>query len=220
VSSNPTQIYFLVNLHIGYQWPVSKAATKLELPSFQIMVRRYLYDHFYPNSEVPSYLLDDAAYPEFSGRISIFYSATAIFHSESDNSSISGLHREHIRATPSWRNGQPRYDCAFIYSKTNRLKFNVARILTFFSFVHEQEQFQCALVHWFFCVTDGPDEDTGLWIVGPGFIEGGDPYLGIIDIGSIYRAAHLIPVYGSSQYVARSLTMHDSLDTTMPLGLD
>ena len=177
------------------------------------MIRRYLYDHFYPNSEVPSYLLDDAAYPDFNGRISIFYSATATFHSASDISNISGLRCEHIRATPSWRNGQPRYDCAFIYSKRNILKLTVARILTFFSFVHEGEQFQCALVHWFFCAADRPDEDTGLWIVGPGFIEGGEPHIGIIDIGSIYRAAHLIPVYGSSQYVARSLTMHDSLDT-------
>ena len=200
-------------MYVGYRWPISKAATKLDLPSFQLMVRRYLYDHFYPNSELPSNLLDDVAYPEFSGRVSIFYSATATFHSASDISGISGLHRENIHATPSWRNGQPRYDCAFIHPKTNTFKFNVARILTFFSFVHGGEQFQCALVHQFFCVADGPDEDTGLWIVEPGFTEGGGPQLEIIAIGNIYRAAHLVPVYQSSQYVARSLTMHDSLDT-------
>jgi len=177
------------------------------------MIRRYLYDHFYPNSEIPSHLLDDVAYPEFNGRISVFFSAVAIFRSASDISGISGLRREYIRATPSWRNGQPRYDCAYAFSNTDQHRFDVVRIMAFFSFVNEEEKFWCALVHQFSRVGDEPDEDTGLWIVEPDYSEDNEPRLAIIGINQIYRAVHLIPVYGTSEYVERSLTMHDSLDT-------
>jgi hypothetical protein len=177
------------------------------------MIRRYLYDQFYPNSEIPSHLLDDVAYPEFNGRISVFFSAVAIFRSASDISGISGLRREHIRATPSWRNGQPRYDCAYTFSNTDEHRIEVVRIMAFFSFVDEGKQFWCALVHQFSCVGSKPDEDTGLWIVEPDYSEDNEPHLAIIGISKIYCAAHLIPVYGTSQYVERSLTMHDSLDT-------
>jgi hypothetical protein len=85
--------------------------------------------------------------------------------------------------------------------------------MAFFSFFHGREKFQCALVHQFSRVGDDPDEDTGLWIVEPSYSEDNDPHLAIIGIGQIHRAAHLTPVYRTSQYVARSLTMHDSLNT-------
>jgi hypothetical protein len=40
----------------------------------------------------------------------------------------------------------------------------------------------------------------------------GNPLLAIVHIDCIYRAAHLIPAYRTSQYLSRSLTMHDTLD--------
>jgi hypothetical protein len=68
------------------------------------------------------------------------------------------------------------------------------------------------LIHWFSRIGTGPDEVTGLWVVELDYIDG-DPHLGIIHIDSIYRAAHLLPVFRTNQYISQSLMMHDSLDT-------
>ena len=69
-----------------------------------------------------------------------------------------------------------------------------------------------ALVQWFSIVGTKPDDETGLWMVQPDFQDDERPYLGIIPLESILRAAHLIPVYRTSAFVSRSLTMHDTLD--------
>jgi hypothetical protein len=98
---------------LEYRWSLDKVAEQLNLPSFPIMVRQFLYDQLYPDSDIPSSQLEVTAYPEFGGRISIFYSAISIFRAPSDFSNVNNLRREYIRATPSWRNGAARYDCVF-----------------------------------------------------------------------------------------------------------
>jgi hypothetical protein len=214
-------VYFHLSYKTEYRWSIEKAAEKLELPSFRIMIRRFLYDQLYPDSKLPSYQLETTAYPNlYEGlRISIFYSATATFRAPSDISGIAGMHREYIRATPSWRHGPARYDCMFVNSAddsdteseaTNHLE--IARVMAFFSFVHEEEEYQCALVHWFSRPDTEPDENTGLWVVEPDF-DDDKPHLAIIHVDSIYRAAHILPVYQTNQFTSRSLTMHDTLDT-------
>jgi hypothetical protein len=40
------------------------AAARLELPSFPIMIRRFLYDQLYPDSPIPSADLSVAVYPQ------------------------------------------------------------------------------------------------------------------------------------------------------------
>ena len=178
------------------------------------MLRAFLYDQLYPNSTIPSSELSIHAYPPFSGRVSIFYTATATFRAPSDLSGIGSMRREIIRATPSWRNGQPRYDTVFINSGPSEEGMGgleVARVLTFFSIRHEEKLYPSALIHWFSRVGDEPDEDTGLWVVKPDFDDGGKPDLAIVHVDTILRAAHLIPVY-ESQYIRQSLTMHDTLD--------
>ena len=183
------------------------------------MVRRFLYDQLYPNSPIPSYQLEVTAYPNFDGRIFIFYSATATFRAPSDISGINGMHREFIRATPSWRQGPARYDCIFVNSaddteaeSTHRLE--IARVMAFFSIVqaHKEDEYQCALIHWFSRPDTEPDEDTGLWVVEPESDDDGNPHLAIVHVDSIYRAAHLLPVYQTNQFTSRSLTMHNTLD--------
>lgn len=101
---------------IGYKWSLLAAAAQFELPSFPTMIRHFLYDQLYPNSRIPSSELSTHAYPEFCGKISIFYNATATFRAPSDFSGIGCMRREYIRATPSWRRGSPRYDPVFINS--------------------------------------------------------------------------------------------------------
>jgi len=199
---------------IEYKWPLLKAADQLELPSFPSMVRHFLYDQLYPNSVIPSSELSIHALPEFYGKVSIFYNATATFRAPSDFSGIRSMRREYIRATPAWRNGRPRYDMVFLNSDPSQegmRGLEVARVMIFFSFVHEGKQYPCALIHWFSRIGEEPDEDTGLWVVKPEFYDNGKPHIAIIHVDTICRAAHLIPVY-PSQFIRRSLTMHDTLD--------
>jgi hypothetical protein len=217
--STPSQLSRLSYIHssqIEYRWSVEKAAEKLELPSFQIMIRRFLYDQLYPDSRLPSDQIDTNAYPNLNGGVSIFYSATATFRAPSDISGITGMHREYIRATPSWRLGPARYDCIYVNSADESESMHgleIARVMAFFSVVHGEEEYQCALIHWFSRPGTGPDENTGLWVVEPDFDDDGNPFLDIVHVDSIYRAAHLLPVYKTTEYTLRTLTMHDTLDT-------
>jgi hypothetical protein len=48
--------------------------------------------------------------------------------------------------------------------------------------------------------------------VEPEVQQDGQPYLAIVHLDTIFRAAHLIPAYRTSDFVKRSLTMHDTLD--------
>ncbi|KIK37310.1 hypothetical protein CY34DRAFT_92952, partial [Suillus luteus UH-Slu-Lm8-n1] len=41
------------------------------------------------------------------------------------------------------------------------------------------------------------NEDTGMWVVQPAHNNNNTPHISVIHIDSIYRAAHLIPVYGT-----------------------
>ena len=161
-------------------------------------------------------MADPSHGPDFNIKVSIFYSALAVYHAPSDICGISGLRREHIRATPSWRNQQPRYDCVFVHSESSigqgRRQLDVARVMAFFSFNYDGKLFSCALVHEFAYSSRRPDKDTGLWIVVPKFVEAVQPCLRIIDLDKIFRAAHLIPVYKTRSFIPRSLTMDKTLD--------
>ena len=54
------------------------------------------------------------ACPLFDGKIHIHNSAVATFYVPSDPSGLGGMCREYLQATPSWRKGPARYDCAFL----------------------------------------------------------------------------------------------------------
>lgn len=191
------------------------AARKLELPDFPQLIRRFLYDQTYPNARFPSSQVSIDACPVFVGKISIFYSASATFRAPSDPSGPSSMRREYIRATPSWRKGHPRYDCIFINTQpelAGMRGLGVARVFLFFSFVHGDTYYPCALVQWFSVIGDEPDDETGFWMVEADVCDNEQPSLAIIHLDSIYRAAHLVPAYRSSDFVNRLLTMHDTLD--------
>jgi hypothetical protein len=88
----------------------------------------------------------------------------------------------------------------------------VARVICFFSFKHNWEVYPCALIQWFEKIGDCPDEDTGMWMVAPSFHEDGSRNLAVIHIETVFRAAHLIAIYGS-EYIPHSLKFYHSLDT-------
>jgi hypothetical protein len=122
---------------------------------------------------------------------------------------------ERIHAIHAWRNGPGRYDCVFVNtdpSVDGMLGLDIARVRLIFSFKHEDKIFPCALVHWFSRVGDSPDEHTGMWIVRPEFAEDGTQTASVIHIDTIFRAAHLMPVFGNDP-VPRYLSFTDSLDS-------
>jgi len=90
--------------------------------------------------------------------------------------------------------------------------FKLLAFSCFFSFVHGGIYYPCALVQWFSVIGDEPEDETGLWMVEPDVYEDGLLFLAVIHLDSIFRAAHLMPAYLTSDFVRRSLTMHDTLD--------
>ena len=61
-------------------------------------------------------------------------------------------------------------------------------------------------------ISDGPDEDTGMWVVQPDLDVNGQHALEVVHVHSILCGAHLIPIYRWNQL---PLDTHyaDSLDT-------
>ena len=126
---------------------------------------------------------------------------------------------ETIRATPAWNRGEipgPRYDCVFVSngenSESNMSGLLVARVLLLFSFViNEEQHHQCALIHWFSLFGDQPDPDNGMWVVTPDYF-GNAPSLSVIHVDSIFRAAHLLPIFNNAP-LPRTLNYTSTLDS-------
>ena len=183
----------------------------LELPEFPRLIHKFLAKQLYPDTPGLPLIQNDK-------KIRVFYSATAIFRAPSDPSGIRSMRREQIRTAPSWRNGAPRYDCAFISSGSEDASdplhgLNVCRIFLFFTFVHKNSLYPCALIQWYSFISNERDEDTGMWMVEPDIQSDGSRLLAVVHIDTIYRAAHLMPAYCTAQFIDRSLGMHDSLDS-------
>ena len=70
----------------------------------------------------------------------------------------------------------------------------------------------CAVVEWFSATDTEPDAETGLWVVEPDLDTNGSRVLDIIDVKTIFRSAHLIPVFGE-QPVPPYMKFSDSLDS-------
>ena len=187
---------------------VNVVAAELDIPNFRKLVQQFLQDQIFPDiSLLNSY---DELLPEFNGKVSIHLSAIAAFYAPSDISGVGDMHRKWIQASPSWRNGPPRYD--YVFLNTDRTaegmhSLDVACILLFLSFEYDSTMYPCVLVHWLLHVGDGPDEDTGMWVVQPDLDADGSS---IINLDCIVHA-HLIPVYGD-EFIPRELSLHHSLD--------
>lgn len=185
-----------------------------------MLIRQFLQGQLHPDSETQSLISADSvlnALPDFrdSEKISVYNSATATFYSPSDLSGIGGMRRECIRAVQSWRKGPSRYDCVFAVTDDTAKgmrSLDVARVRLLFSFTYAGTNYPCALVHWFSRVGEGPDEDTGLWMVEPDCdTADGSVHAAVIHLESILRAAHLIGVYGND-ILPKELSYTDSLD--------
>ena len=166
------------------------------MPDLPLLVRHFL--EFQLSNNASS---DTALPPDLSpdSPISVFHSAIATFYAPSDLSGLGGMHTECIRSTPRWRKGQARYDTVFLERDPDILGMqglHVGRVFLFFSFSYNSAKYPCALIQWFSTISEGPDEDTGMWIVQPDLDANGRRELEVVHIDCILRGAHLIPVYG------------------------
>jgi hypothetical protein len=192
---------------------VANIALQINQPSLPELIQRFLYDQQYPDCPLTSTNVSLHACPPFTGVISVFASAAANYYAPSDPSGICGMRKEHIRATPSWRQGPARYDCAFVNSEPELDGINglsIVRILLFFSFIFNGKTYPCALVRWFSLIAEERDEDTGMWMVQPEVEDNGSPSISVLHIDCILRAAHLLPIYDDDPI--DSISPHDSLD--------
>jgi hypothetical protein len=188
-------------------------ATEINQPQLPELIRRFLYDQLYPDSHLTSSDVSLNACPTFSGMISVYSSAAATYCAPSDPSGVGSMRREHIRATSSWRQGPARYDCAFVNSRPDlegMRGLDVVRVLLLFSFTFKAMTYPCALVHWFAFVNEKCDEDTGMWVVQPEVTDG-LPAVSVIHLDCIFRAAHLLPVFGDNP-IPENISPHNSLD--------
>ena len=123
------------------------------------------------------------------------------------------MHIERVCSTPSWRNEYERRDTVFVTvdeGEHGMRGLEVARVLLFFSFEFDGKTQECALVHWFKEVADQPHPVTGMWMVKPQFT-GNHPTVQVITIDSIFRGAHLLPIYGPNA-LPEDFEFPDSLD--------
>ncbi|KAG1865640.1 hypothetical protein C8R48DRAFT_772635 [Suillus tomentosus] len=176
---------------------IAALAAELNITHLPNLLRQFLFEQKHPNDTRDVSEVSEFHFPHYDGGISVFNSASSRFYSPSDLSGIGGMHTEYIRACPQWRNGHARNDCVFVSTKPE---------------LEGMQGFDIALIRWFDTVGDSPDEDTGMWIVRPAYRANHSPHMSIIHIDSIYRAAHLIPVYGA-QFVSHDLKYYQSYDS-------
>ena len=124
------------------------------------------------------------------------------------------MHQEVIRSTPCWRKQDRRRDCVFVECDAEApgmRGLDVVRILAFLSFVVDGVEYPSAVVQWFTCIGNEPDDLTGMWMVQPEVLQDGTDMVSIIHTDCILRSAHLIPIFGRD-LIPTDLHFSDSLD--------
>ena len=194
---------------------------EVDEPGLTRLIQEFIYEQHHPNSSarnIPNL-------PPFYEKITIHTSAVATFHAPSDLSGIGGMKRERIHAVNHWRNGPGRYDTMFInttHSDTDDnagsssahgfLDLEVARAHLFFSFVHEGVKYPCALVHWFSRPSDVPSDITGMYTLEPDRDRNGQPVTAVIHLDTVFRAAHLLPVFHNHPALSKRQRFEQTLD--------
>ena len=123
------------------------------------------------------------------------------------------MYHERIHSHPNWQGKYARYDTMFVKTGSELDPMHgmtIGRALLFFSFTFRDEYIPCALIHWL-VPGNVPDEITGMWVVQPEFTGNGRRTLSVIHLDCVARAAHLLPIYGTS-FIPDDLQFYDSLD--------
>ncbi|EIW83868.1 hypothetical protein CONPUDRAFT_119271 [Coniophora puteana RWD-64-598 SS2] len=192
-------------------------AQEVSAPSIIEETRRFLFSTLHGNDPRLKYNIHIPIEecPRAPFKVTVVNSAVSTFRAPSDNCGTGGLKRERIRATPSWRNEAPRYDCAFLLTNESLpgiFSMDVARVLAFFKFSLQGKTYECAVVHWYGYYSDERDELTGMYIVQPQYRKDGSRHIAVVDVDTMVRGCHLLPVFGKDT-IPEGMTCHDSLDS-------
>lgn len=194
---------------------VNQLATALAQDNIAALLQDFLFYQLHPDAI--STAMDTL--PDVSElRVSVHPSAVAVFHAPSDLCGTQGLSSERIRAVSSWQGGAGRYDCIFVVtdeSMPGMLGLDVAQVGAFLSFGHGSQVYNCALVSWFSRLGEAPDEATRMWMLEAAYRDDDESqrYCSVISMDSVVRAAHLMPIFGNSNYLPRGLTPNHTLTT-------
>jgi len=196
----------------GYPNSVEGLATHIEQPRLPELLQQFLYSQLDPDAQED---IPIESCPDFMGRVSVHHSAVARFYAPSDLCGTGGMHQERIRSNPNWHEGYARNDTVFVGMAAGEGQHGmqglvIARVRLFFTFKLDTKPYSCALVEWFIS-RDEPDEDTGMWVVRPEFHPNGQRAMDVINVDSIVRAAHLLPVFKASLIPSR-LHFSNALD--------
>ncbi|KAH9927359.1 uncharacterized protein B0H18DRAFT_1118615 [Fomitopsis serialis] len=213
VEGPPVEAFVLLACRRAKNYPTAliELATHLGRPELTASIARFLAQQLHKDPDDERVL---ATYTIPNLRISVFPSAVATFYAPADPSGAGGMRRERIRATPSWRSDGAHYDCAFVQKDAEQKGFrglDAVRVRLLFSFKFNGILYPCALVEWFVPVGNEPDEETGMWIVEPELDADAQRPYEVIHLDTIFRAAHLLPVYGRDPLPA-GFRVQDSLD--------
>ncbi|EMD32852.1 hypothetical protein CERSUDRAFT_68528 [Gelatoporia subvermispora B] len=196
---------------------VFKLAEEINEPRLVELIRKFLYTNITPIDPRSTPDIDLEECPPLTERekIYVYYSAAATYFAPSDPCGVGGMHRKHVRATPSWFGGAPRFDCVFVdldEAVPGVRGMGIARVKLFFAFKYCGTRFPCVLVHWYEFARETPDSQTGFWVVEPEYNENGDPNLAVLHLDTVLRGAHLMPYFGKTP-VPRRVDHTNSLDT-------
>ncbi|KAI9449194.1 hypothetical protein BJY52DRAFT_1206414 [Lactarius psammicola] len=142
--------------------------------------------------------------PQFHSRVRVHHSAVATFFAPSDLCGTGGMLQERIRSMPSWYD-HPCHDTVYVVLD-DTLPSMEGMVITHYKRVN----YACAFVNWLVCDDDKPNSDTGMWTVS---LEEHHrkPVSQVIDVRTIARTAHLLPIFGSDP-VPPDIQYYDSLD--------
>ena len=170
----------------------------------------------YPHLDVPQDP-EHADLPHISRRaeIGLHASASAVVYAPNKRAGFHGMHREIIRSTPVWYNDFPRYDTVLVTVDPERwgmTHYCVARVRRLLSILYDDILYHCALVlvQWFTTDGGGPDQATRMWKVRPEEVDG-ERVTSIIALSAIFRACHLMPVFGRT-FLPSAFHFSESLD--------
>ncbi|KAH8918181.1 hypothetical protein BT69DRAFT_1338409 [Atractiella rhizophila] len=133
----------------------------------------------------------------------------------------------YLRATERWterRTGraQTRWDCVLIDQTTNKrarqglLPYRPARVLLFFSFEHDGQTHEVALIEWFSFASQEPDPVTGLFQLKPSIIHHHNERkrdASVISLSDIVRSTLIIPRWKSQTPEQDRTEVLDTHDT-------
>ncbi|KAH9948897.1 hypothetical protein B0H21DRAFT_844257 [Amylocystis lapponica] len=198
----------------AYTRSMAILSDELSQPNLEELIRQFLYDQIFATNDTSSGDIHISECPVFSGRLSVYRSASATFYAPSELSGNGRMHREIIRSNPTWRNEYERFDTVLVdvdSALPGMRGMAVVRIMSLLTLTHETVRYPCALVEWF--VGDGelPDPVTGMYVVKPEF-EDGQRVMSFIHLDCIVRAVHLIGVYRDTPAIPVDFHFSYSLD--------